>query len=141
MTNKRSVVITILIFLMLAFIWGNSLLPTEKSDGLSRWVLEHVFREDRGGADFAKGNHLLRKAAHMTEFAILAALIVFQMREKKRFWLYGALAIPAAAIDETIQIFSRRGSQLKDVGIDAAGAVLGTLIITLLLRAAGKKRR
>ena len=135
MTKKTyNTVFTVLIILMLAIIWGNSLLPTEKSDGLSRWVLQHVFGADSGSLHFNEGNHILRKAAHMTEFAILAVLIVLRMRYKKHFWLYGAIAIPAAALDETIQIFSHRGSQLKDVCIDTAGVIIGTLIIYLILR-------
>lgn len=34
-----------------------------------------------------------------------------------------------AAIDETIQIFSHRGSQLQDVWLDFSGFIVGTLLL------------
>jgi VanZ family protein len=131
--KKRNRILTALVIIALAVIWGNSLLPAEKSDGLSRWVLQNIFRMDSGGLYFDEGNHLLRKAAHMTEIAILAMLIALRMKGKKRFWLYGGLAVPAAAIDETIQLFSHRGSQFKDVCIDTAGVLIGIIIIYLII--------
>ncbi len=132
-------VLTALIVLLLAFIWGNSLLPGEKSDALSRWILEHVLGLDSGGADFDEGNHMLRKAAHMTEFMLLAALIALRQRRRRRCWLYGLIAVPAAAADETIQRFSNRGSRLSDVGIDCLGVLLGLLLVFLILRNKNKK--
>jgi VanZ family protein len=140
-TKRINTLLTLLIILLLVFIWGNSMLPKEKSDALSRWVLEHIFKFDSGDLKFDEGNHILRKAAHMTEFMLLAAAAVLRLRHKRLYWLYGGFAALAAAADETIQIFSHRGSQAKDVGIDCIGVVLGTVIIFLILHNHKKKER
>lgn len=66
---------------------------------------------------------VLRKGAHMTEYAILAALVV---RASGAYAWSLALAVAYAASDELHQTFvrGRHGSPL-DVGIDAAGALIG----------------
>jgi VanZ family protein len=72
-------------------------------------------------------DYVLRKGAHMTEYAILAVLLV---RATGAYAWAFALAVAYAASDEVHQIFvrGRHGSPL-DVGIDAVGALIG---ITLL---------
>jgi VanZ family protein len=79
---------------------------------------------------------LIRKAAHMAEYAVLAWLAWRALRRPKRSdtrpWSWsiaaGALAIAVlyAATDEFHQRFvpNRTGSA-KDVGVDTIGAVLG----------------
>ena len=84
------------------------------------------------------GLHLLRKAAHFSEFAALGMSLawLFGMLSKQRLL---SLALPllsgagAAAIDETIQLFSpNRGPSIRDVGIDTAGVIRGIAVLTLL---------
>jgi VanZ family protein len=72
-------------------------------------------------------DYVLRKGAHMTEYAILAGLLV--RATGSYAWAF-ALAVSYAASDEFHQTFvrGRHGSPI-DVGIDAAGALIG---ITLL---------
>lgn len=128
----------VLIAAVLMFIWGNSLLPGEDSGDLSGFV-GSVLQTLLPFLDLSseRGMHLLRKAAHFSEFAALGFLLR---------WLWGmlchkrlpALALPlvcgtcAAAIDETIQLFSPdRGPSIKDVGIDASGVLTGILILSL----------
>ena len=55
--------------------------------------------------------------------------------------LFAGLA--AAVTDETIQIFSQRGSRVADVVLDFSGAVAGALVIALiaLLHRRRRKRR
>ena len=74
-----------------------------------------------GTADF-----VLRKIAHATEFAILAALLVRALRHTG--WAV-AIAIAYAISDEIHQSFvsGRQGSP-RDVGIDAVGVVVGALL-------------
>ncbi len=132
--KRLDLALSVAIALLLAFIWGNSMLSVDKSDALSRWVLEHVFGVGSGAPGFDAGNHLLRKAAHVTEFALLAAALVFRMRGKRFYWLYGALGAAAAAADETIQLFSHRGSQLRDVGIDCIGVFLGAAAAFMIIK-------
>ncbi|MBO4331113.1 MAG: VanZ family protein [Oscillospiraceae bacterium] len=139
--RRRNIFITVLIVLTLAFIWGNSLLSTDESDGLSRWILRHIFNGSFFLDDFDSGNHILRKCAHFTEFAFLAFLICMRFRASKRFWLLGAAAFAAAAADETIQLFTGRGARVKDVLLDCSGAVFGIVIAAALLAAVKSVKR
>jgi VanZ family protein len=70
---------------------------------------------------------ILRKGAHMTEFAILAVLLV---RATGSFgWAFG-LALAYAASDEVHQLFvrGRHGSPV-DVAIDAVGIAIGLVAL------------
>lgn len=124
---------------VLAFIWGNSLLPGKDSGELSGFVGE-LLQKLLPFWDLStpEGAHALRKLAHFSEFAALG--MGFR-------WLWGmlcrknlpALGLPllcgfcAAAIDESIQLLTpERGPSIKDVGIDTAGVVTGILVLTLL---------
>ena len=142
MKKQRTALLTAII-LTLAFIWGNSLLSSEQSSGESAWVLQLVtpFLELFAG----KGNvteHLVRKLAHFTEFALLGLELLFwfsQKLGKKKEALLLAMAhgLFAALTDETIQLFSGRGSQVQDVWLDFAGVTAGALtalLLTLLIR-------
>jgi VanZ family protein len=82
--------------------------------------------------------HLLRKAAHFTEFTALGMGFawLFGMLSQRRVF---AMTLPllcgscAAAIDETIQIFSPdRGPSIKDVGLDTAGVITGIVLVMIL---------
>jgi VanZ family protein len=69
---------------------------------------------------------VLRKAAHVTEYAILGALL---MRALERPALATALAIAYAATDELHQHFvPGRAGTLVDVAVDAVGVVLGVVL-------------
>lgn len=128
-----------LIIGILCFIWGNSLLPGEDSGNLSGFV-GMMLQKLLPFLDLQSeiGLHLLRKAAHFSEFAALGMSLawLFGMLSKQRLL---SLALPllsgagAAAIDETIQLFSpNRGPSIKDVGIDTAGVITGIAVLTLL---------
>src|SRR4051812_45122354 len=66
---------------------------------------------------------VLRKGAHMTEYAILASLLV---RATGRYGWAWSLAVAYACIDELHQHFVRgRHASPLDVAIDAAGALIG----------------
>lgn len=76
----------------------------------------------------------VRKAAHMTEYAILAVLLYiwlgkWQFTIRKRMLLAIAATALYAASDEFHQLFvAGRSGRLTDVLIDSAGAILGVLI-------------
>jgi VanZ family protein len=138
-SKLRLFLCTTLILGILCFIWGNSLLPGKDSGELSGFVGQLLqkllpFLDLESGT----GMHLLRKAAHFSEFAALGFSFtwLYGMLSKKKRW---ALTLPlisgaaAAAIDETIQRFSPdRGPSIKDVGIDTCGVIAGILILTLV---------
>ena len=127
-----------LLVLNLALIWGNSLLSGESSGQMSGGIMEFVMELLRIPADYSDLVHLLiRKLAHLTEFACLAALISWHLalvKERKvhRIVLAVLLAMAAALVDETIQLYAPdRGPSLTDVWIDTLGAVLGMTALQL----------
>ena len=146
-----------LLVLLLAFIWGNSMLSREVSGAISDALMEKMntaaqwlglgedlftFMADEDGDGIEEPtSYLVRKIAHVTEFAVLAILLrsVYQNKGARRdLWAFGT-SMACAAADETIQLFSHRGSQLWDVFIDAGGALLGLMIAALVQ--AGRKRK
>jgi VanZ family protein len=75
---------------------------------------------------------VLRKCAHMAEYAILAVLL---LRATSSYaWAFG-LAVAYAASDEVHQLFvrGRHGSPV-DVAIDAVGALIGLAVARTKLR-------
>ena len=129
----------ILIIGILCFIWGNSLLPGEDSGDLSGFV-GMMLQKLLPFLDLQSptGLHLLRKAAHFSEFAALGMSFtwLYGMLSKKRLW---GILLPllcgagAAAIDETIQLFSPdRGPSIRDVGIDTCGVIAGIAVLILV---------
>ena len=68
----------------------------------------------------------VRKAAHMTEYAVLSVLIYIWIGKWKHAIIFAALY---AASDELHQLFvPGRAGRLGDVLIDSAGAAIGVLI-------------
>lgn len=132
-TRKRRITAVVLILMILAFIWGNSLLPGEISRRLSGWVrdlLGFLFPSDTPDGIHG-GEGILRKIAHFTEFCGLGMSLA---------WLCGMLGkhpllplcggILAAWVDETIQLFvPGRRSAVRDVCIDALGVCLGIALL------------
>jgi VanZ family protein len=84
------------------------------------------------GTGLGTWDYVLRKGAHMTEYAVLACLL---MRALGSYgWAFG-LAVAYAATDEFHQTFvrGRHGSPI-DVGIDAVGALIGLWVWRTKLR-------
>jgi VanZ family protein len=70
---------------------------------------------------------VLRKSAHMAEYAILAALLWRALRSSLPAF---ALAVAYAATDELHQHFVRgRHATVRDVLIDASGAAVGLALV------------
>ena len=125
--------LTILILLNLALIWGNSMMTGLSSEAVSGGILEILGRFIPALLTEA-GHTFLRKAAHFSEFALLALLFCGRYRLVHRSTpphLMG-FGLAVACIDETIQIFTPgRASSLIDVWIDASGFALGLLLIVI----------
>lgn len=134
--------LTILICLNLALIWGNSLVSGTDSGAISGGVLAFLGR-------FLPmlltetGHTLLRKAAHLSEFALLGLLYGGRhalVRGNVPLYRMG-FGLAVACIDETIQIFTPgRASSLIDVWIDTLGFALGLVVIYILLTIKTKKQ-
>lgn len=137
-SKKRMAICTWLIILNISFIWGNSLLPREVSAALSKMVgsFLQIFLPGHMNPSEGEGQGILRKIAHFTEFCTLGMLLSWLVRMiRTRKWEYCVLPLIAgtlvASIDETIQMFvPGRGPQLRDVGIDTLGVILGILILS-----------
>ena len=150
--KKRTFII--LIVIVLAFIWGHSLIPTDSSSEESIGIMKIM----QAVLDFLNipvtlSENFVRKLAHFTEHAVAGALIGlfvyprFTAAATKRERIECAI-LPLIVgffigfIDETIQIFSGRGPLIQDVWIDFFGIFLGVsvayLIVYLRNRQSGK---
>jgi len=152
--TKTNRVLTVLIFILLlttlVFIWGNSLQSVPDSQERSIGVMEKI--TPLLEVFVGKGNvtdHIVRKLAHFVEFGALGCELALLAVLRKRVRLQSVVnclfaGLAVAVIDETIQIFSDRGSQVSDVWLDFSGAVTGivfVLLIHLLVLAIRRKNR
>lgn len=90
-------------------------------------------------------DHLVRKTAHATEYAVLGICIAFHMTVlgfvgKKRFFLSYLMTTAYAITDEVHQLFvPGRSGQITDVCIDSFGAFLGVTIVCFVAICLNKK--
>lgn len=150
--TKKILLITVsaLIVITLGFIWVNSMISQDKSASESQAVYEVVkpvfdatFGEDVITHD------ICRKLAHATEFMALGAeLVCLYMILNRgfsvRFIEVFSYGLFVAVIDESIQILSKRGSQVKDVLIDYLGYLIGIVcayIVFLIIKTVKDKKK
>ena len=95
-------------------------------------ILERIFGEGN------VSEHFIRKLAHFTEYFVFGMEIMLYMGKFDICLFHGVFT---AAVDETIQIFSLRGSSLIDVWLDTAGCILGITLIYIILRKKTKSGR
>ena len=124
----------------LCFIWSNSMVGKEGSASLSRTVTAWL-----NGIGIPVTEHFVRKSAHFCEFGLLGCelMLLFWLRSGVRFQnLCNAAfaALLSAVTDETIQIFSGRGSQVQDVVLDFSGALTGILLVSLIISLIEKRK-
>ena len=101
---------------------------------LLRWLLPNVTAEQ-----LELGHHLVRKGGHLTEYGILALLLLRAVRGSwfpapEVWWRAAGIALLGAAAyaasDEFHQSFvASRGSSPVDVLIDSTGALLALLAV------------
>ncbi|MBQ3012465.1 MAG: VanZ family protein [Clostridia bacterium] len=135
---KKRYWLAIIFALIVCFIWGNSVLSSQLSSYLSTAVgelLASIF--GTGDGVTTVGGLSVRKMAHFTEFAALgavASLLFKRVLKNKGIYALGlaSCGVFVALMDETIQIFSRRGSSVCDVWIDVFGYAVGCLIVTII---------
>ena len=124
--NILKIVLLLIIACTLVFIYAQSVKPPEvskqESDKVGE-IIEEIIPPDTKPGEFIQTN--LRKLAHFTEFFVLGLEIalygVFFTRILANKCLLLPLGMILALFDETIQIFSKRGPQVKDVWIDVLG--------------------
>lgn len=133
--NKTGIIIvSALLFLTLAFIWGNSILSAETSGKESQGIynsvkpaMDAVFGED------VVTHGVFRKLAHGAEFFVLGTemcllFLFLGLFEEKRLFTILSCGLFAAVIDESIQVLTSRGSAVTDVLIDFGGVAAATAI-------------
>ena len=82
-------------------------------------------------------HYYVRKAAHMTEYCLLAIavsfpLYVYRVRGLALFLLAGIICVGFACLDEYHQSFvAGRTSAYTDVGFDSLGALIGIILVQL----------
>ena len=128
----------VLILATIAFIWSNSLQSIPESQAKSIGFLNKVkpFLEIFVGTGNVT-DHLVRKLAHFTEFGTLGCELALLLALRKHINWQSAInsaffSMTVALMDETIQIFSGRGSQVKDVWLDFAGSCTGILFVVVI---------
>lgn len=128
----------VVIFLTLAFIWGNSAIGKEESATESGKV--YGFFSGILNAVFGEGvitHGFFRKVAHFSEYALLALEVYMLIRlisEIKPLFLLNFLQVGlyVAVADEGIQVLSGRGPMVQDVLLDFCGYVFGAAVFTLI---------
>ena len=126
MTRRR--VFRALAALWLLFIWGHSLLPAEISKQESGSLLALLQSWLPWLTD-----HLIRKAAHFAEYAVLGALLFGAAGVRHGLWFAPCFGLLSALADETIQLFAAgRSGQVSDVWLDLAGFLAGWIVIALI---------
>jgi VanZ family protein len=79
--------------------------------------------------NFGEPDTLIKKGAHVTEYAILAWLIQRARGDKRAWWQTWLMAVAYAATDEFHQRFvPGRMPRLTDVMIDSVGAAIGVAL-------------
>ncbi len=141
--GKWMVTILTIVWMIIIFLLSheNATKSTDTSSGVTRFVCEVVLKdsyqsmaEEEREVLREKVQHIVRKCAHMTEYAILGVLltwtaIVHGCKGKK---LLGAImvGITYSVSDEWHQSFiPGRACQSMDVLIDSIGVILGVGIV------------
>lgn len=133
-------------------IFGFSGQNKEESEGLSarivNWLLSVFTKEPVSEQVKDTLTFFVRKCAHMTEFAILALLILWvvvswtKLRGRKAVITALAVSVAFAATDEIHQTFvDGRAGRVYDVIIDSIGAFCGLLLCSLITRCKKAKEK
>ncbi len=147
------------VLLSAALIYSMSAQPAGVSNDMSLSMTEHLLRlfdprypalpEAERLALLRQLNGLVRKAAHVFEFALFGASLQLHLRvvlprQRTGCALPAALAagVLYAALDEWHQSFvAGRGMMAQDVLIDACGVLCGAALVLLLTETANRLKR
>ena len=123
--------------IILLFILFQSILPQSVSAHESEWLRLNLFNpivHFFGGTDLSQDT--VREGAHSFEFGLLALFVVFLWNGSLLRCIYTGFTI--AFLDETLQMFTGRGAEVRDIWYDMIGVAIGTgigfLIYWLRLR-------
>ena len=147
---KRRWMWTILIIVYTGFIFSNSMTPADESSRQSGAVM-NLLLQLLGSLGLEGGwvtEHLIRKTAHVVEYAVLGVLLwkcleTYEWRRRAsgmRFLCQGWLAVWIPLLDETIQLFIEgRSGQISDVWLDMAGVLAGSCFMWMMQQCLGRR--
>ena len=137
--NRKIIILIVVVILVTAFVFSNSLKNSQESHkdsgAIVRWVegiVDIIFPNNTFDL-----NYIVRKGAHLFEFFVLGVvvmLLLLQVKNEKinKVVLACLYVIGIALTDEFIQSFNDRTSSFVDVLIDTSGGLIGIGLILLL---------
>ncbi len=156
--KKLLIVLYITFTLSMIFVWGQSCISREESRVSSDVVVEMIkpidelepgYRSENGWT-YTELSTYVRKFAHVIEYAAVGfqLMCIFLLKGRRKLVWYincAFIIMLIALVDETIQIFSNRGSEIGDIWIDLAGSALGIgvafIIGTIVMKKQAKKAK
>ena len=142
MEKNLGIAVRILLLLLMvatvSFTFYQSALPksesAQTSESVKEEIIEPILPSTTPVGSYVQNN--IRKIAHFVEFAALGAEVALYVALfMKRKIFIGAsffLGMLVALGDETIQIFSDRGSSVSDVWLDVAGFASAAIVVYLV---------
>lgn len=137
----------ILIFWILAFLWGSLIFnlssqPATHSNQLSKGIAQIIVQTvekimPAWAFDIDQFNHFLRKSAHFLAYLTLGVIVISALRSSgyESIGLAILICLLYAILDEIHQLFvPGRGGQIRDVIIDSTGAAVGIGLYLILSR-------
>lgn len=139
--NRTSMRFRVIIFSLtaaaIAFAIIHSLMPSDVSSAESGGLLDilnYILRSLGIGLEISE--HLLRKLAHFSEYAVIGALLLscaysFDRIRPHRFAVYVLFSgLMIAVADETVQLnVEGRAGMITDVWIDFSGVIIGAAVM------------
>lgn len=145
--NKKRVtfdIVTVVLWMCVIFFmstdFGSAAHTNSILDILLKTIVPHWY-QNQNAATLDLIHYIVRKIAHLTEYAILACLIYRAFRDAKgiqaalRYTFYSwGIATLYSSSDEIHQIFvAGRTPLFTDVMIDSTGALIGLIIFNIIV--------
>ena len=133
----------ILVCMIFGFSSQKAVDSANMSRGITQKVVDIIYRDKPEEVKTKKVNEIhgfIRKTAHFTLFFALgiSSAAMFYVLGKKPYYAWGFCLLNAIT-DETHQFFvGGRAPMIKDVVIDAAGAMMGVLVVVTVRRIWGR---
>lgn len=146
--DKKTILLRLLYItfaVTLLVVWGQSTLSKSDSSVQSDFIIEMIEPIDQlepgytseVGWTYVELSTLVRKLAHVVEYAgLIFQLMCIMLLQGRKSWkdylncFFAGMFV--ALVDETIQIFSNRGSLVSDIWVDLGGITFGILCAGLL---------
>ena len=141
---KKKIVLSVLFVILIGlvgFIFSNSFKVKEESTEQSTRILNIIIEKIAPLADAqqkGKIHNIIRKCAHAAEYLALGIVLAMIARQFEKSYNRKYICFPLliglsiGVVDEFIQSFNDRSSEVRDVLIDFGGVVVGVAIVMLI---------